>query len=288
MKKFYNKYRPLLITIAFFLVVFGLVFAMTRERTIVVNNPQLNVRTGPGIEYQQISTIHGKKRVTVVGKRNEWYRVRLNDHKFGWVASWLVNSRQVHKTAKNLTEATIVIDPGHGGSDSGASYDNSKKPSRLEKTYTLQLAQKVAADLRAHGARVIMTRNSDHYVGLAPRPQLAESANADAFVSFHYDSSPQANQGTGVTTYYYHRGASKRLARAVNSQFNNLPLSNKGIDFGNFEVIRDNTRPAILCEMGYINSTKDYKKIKSPTYQFLVTHDVVKGLNQFIAQNRRK
>lgn len=288
MKKFIHQHRSMLITIAFFAVVLTLILVMTRQRSIVVTNPQLNVRTGPGIEYQRIATIRGKKRVTVVAKQNEWYRIRLTDHKFGWVASWLVNSHQVHKTATNLAEATIVLDPGHGGSDSGASYDNSKKRSRLEKTYTLALAKKVAADLRAHGARVIMTRDSDNYVGLAPRPQLAESAHADAFVSFHYDSSPSANQGTGVTTYYYHKGASKRLARSVNGEFNNLPLTNKGIDFGNFEVIRDNTRPAILCEMGYINSTKDYHHIKSPTYQWLVTHDVVKGLNQFIAANRKK
>lgn len=286
MKKFVSNYRGLIITVIFFLVGLGLIFAMVGERTITVTNPALNVRTGPGIEYHKISTIKGKRRLTVVNRKNDWYRVRLSDHQFGWVASWLINKHQQKNSATNLAEATIVIDPGHGGSDSGASYDDSKKANRLEKTYTLALAKKVAAKLRAQGARVIMTRNSDTYVGLAPRPKLAEKVHADAFVSFHYDSSPTANQGSGVTTYYYHKGPSKRLARSVNKQLNNLPLSNKGIDFGNFEVIRDNTRPAILCEMGYINSTKDYRRIKSSSYQQLVAKDVVKGLNRFITVNR--
>ena len=107
----------------------------------------------------------------------------------------------------------------------------------------------MAKELRARGAQVILTRDNDRYVDLKSRPETAESIHADAFISFHFDSSPYANEGTGVTTYYYHKGNnSKKLASAINSQFNNLPLRNNGVDFSDFLVLRDNTRPAILCE----------------------------------------
>ena len=76
-------------------------------------------------------------------------------------------------------------------------------------------------------------------------------------------------------------GASKRLAKALNKQLNNLPLTNRGIEFGDFLVIRDNTRPAVLCEMGYINSTKDFNQIKNASYQQKIARDIAKGLNNY-------
>ncbi|MDO4855536.1 MAG: N-acetylmuramoyl-L-alanine amidase [Limosilactobacillus gorillae] len=255
---------------------------MVQWKTITINPEKLNVRTGPGMDYKRIAltkSIHAQ----VIGQENGWYKIRLANNRTGWVASWLLNDKTNPK-ASSLAEATIVIDPGHGGSDSGAEYKNSTKKYYMEKTYTLSLAKKVAKDLQAKGARVIMTRNTDRYVGLSPRPKLAESSHANAFISFHFDSSPSANEGTGVTTYYYHTGASKRLASAVNKQFDNLPLRNNGIDFGDFLVIRNNTQPAILCEMGYINTTKDFRQIRRAGYQARVAKDVTTGLENYFKE----
>lgn len=261
-----------------------LIFGLSRQKTVVIKTANLNIHSGPGIDYPIIDTTKAQQRYHVIGERNDWYRVRVTDKKYGWVASWLVNRKKPLQHVTRLSEATVVIDPGHGGSDSGAEYKNSKNPQYMEKTYTLQLAKKVAVALRMRGCHVIMTRDNDRYVGLKPRPQLAESLHADAFISFHYDSSPQRNEGTGITAYYYHRGKSKQLASAMSQQFNNLPLTNKGNDFGNFLVIRDNTRPAILCEMGYINTKRDFNHIRSFTYQWKIANDVVKGLNQYLKE----
>ena len=84
-----------------------------------------------------------------------------------------------------------------------------------------------------------------------------------------------------MTTYYYHQGASKTLATLVNHELTPLPLANLGTDFGDFLVIRDNTQPAILCEMGYINTKHDFKQIKSARYQDQAATQIVKGVNRF-------
>lgn len=279
-------FRPtrlqIIVTTVFILLALGLTFALTRQKTVVVSVENVNVRQGPGLNYHKVKTLQSKTRLNVLAEKNDWYKVRINDHQFGWIASWLVNRRDNLKKATKLSEATIVIDAGHGGWDSGAEYKtNSKHAKYMEKTYTLKMAKLVAADLRTQGAHVILTRDNDQFVGLKARPRLAERVHADAFISFHFDSSPHKNEASGLTTYYYHKGASKTLAKTVNAQFNGLSMTNRGIDFGDFLVIRDNTRPAILCEMGYINDTHDFKSIKSTTYQLKVAHMVTKGLAQY-------
>ncbi|MCF7523700.1 N-acetylmuramoyl-L-alanine amidase [Levilactobacillus brevis] len=165
------------------------------------------------------------------------------------------------KRVTNLSEATIVLDPGHGGSDSGALSIDQKHD---EKVYTLALAKKVAQRLRARGAHVIMTRDTDKTVSLADRPALANTNQASAFISFHFDSAPADNLGSGTTTYYYHRQTSYALAKAINQGMSDLPLTNRGVKFGNFEVIRDNSRPSLLIEMGYINTKKTLATFAAP------------------------
>ncbi|KIS03485.1 N-acetylmuramoyl-L-alanine amidase [Paucilactobacillus wasatchensis] len=280
-----NKFRPtrlqLIITAIFIILALGLTFTLTRQKTIVVSVENVNIRQGPGLKYKSIKTVDHKTRLNVLAEKNDWYKVRISDHKFGWIASWLVNRRDNLKKATRLSEATIVIDPGHGGWDSGAEYKTSKKEKYMEKTYTLKMAQAVATQLRLQGAHVIMTRNADKYVSLKARPALAEKVSADAFISFHFDSSPNRNEATGLTTYYYHKGASKKLAKTLNTNFNDLAVTNRGISFGDFLVIRDNTRPAVLCEMGYINDTHDFKSIKKLSYRLKVASKITSGLKEY-------
>ncbi|WP_010581067.1 N-acetylmuramoyl-L-alanine amidase [Liquorilactobacillus vini] len=265
-----------LIIITFFLV--GILCWRTYSyfKQVEVNVAQIQLRQGPGIEYHAKSQLKRGDRLTVLREKYRWYYVRTANNKFGWVASWNLNP-QGPQTVSKLSDATIVLDPGHGGSDSGALSANDK----MEKTYTLKLAKKVAAQLRQKGAKVYLTRTSDKFVSLAARPALANEVHANAFISFHFDSSPQQNSASGVTTYYYHHQLSYSLAHAINQQFNNLSLKNRGIDFGNFEVIRDNDYPAVLLEMGYINSDHDFAEIKSNQYLAEVANDVVKGLNTY-------
>lgn len=271
-----NKSNLILLVIVIILttILAAKTFGYFQQVTIMTTKTAL--RSGPGAEYSKKSTLKREQRVTIIRRKYHWIYIKDVSNQFGWIADWNLAKKNRNKIS-NLSNATIVIDPGHGGADSGALSTAGK----MEKTYTLKVARKVVAKLRAKGAKVYMTRDSDKYVGLSARAKLSNKVHADAFISFHFDSSSVANDASGVTTYYYHKKWSYRLAKTVNSEFNTLSLDNRGIDVGNFLVIRDNEFPAILLEMGYINSERDFAQIKAKSYQNTISSDVVTGLTKY-------
>lgn len=275
-----KNWTGLITSLAILLVAGGLLLAFTHHNSVTAPLTNLNLRDGPGLTYKVTHKVKKNTRLTILGEKDNWYHVRDSQNHFGWVASWLVDHPGSLKRVTNLSEATIVLDPGHGGSDSGALAIGQKHE---EKTYTLELANRVAKKLRARGTHVIMTRSTDKTVSLADRPALANTDDASAFISFHFDSAPSDNLGSGTTTYYYHRNSSYELATDVNNEMNDLPLTNRGVKYGNFEVIRDNSRPALLLEMGYINTKKDFSSISSAQYQEQVANRVVAGLSKYFS-----
>ncbi len=246
----------------------------------VKTNLSVNLRQAAGINAPIVAKLAKGTTLTVLSQASDWYHVRTADGKTGYVASWTVTTpgSASAKAATSLAEATIVLDPGHGGQDAGAESTSNK----YEKTYTLAMAKAVGAALSAQGANVIYTRDNDTFVDLEPRAVAANNAHADAFISIHFDSSPNPNEATGFTTYYFSAATSKPLATAINKSLAaGLTLANRGIAYGNFQVLRDNKQPSILMEMGYINTDKDFKLISSPAYQQRVAVAVVSGLQAY-------
>ena len=116
----------------------------------------------------------------------------------------------------------VVLDPGHGGTDEGTVFQT--QTSRIaEKTVTLQLARKVAHQLRARGYAVTLTRNDDHEIALGTRTQIANRIGAEIFISIHMNSSQAAHRKDveGIETYILNNttdASSKRLARLENNE----------------------------------------------------------------------
>ena len=276
---------PLAITVGMLAVAVSVTTVMLYKQQITVQIPNLTLREKRGVTSTPISVLKQGEHLQILQEDDGWYQVRREDESTGWVAGWLLERTTPLDKVTPLSEATIVLDPGHGGNDPGAESNSGK----FEKTYTLLLAQQVAKTLRATGARVIMTRDSDKLVYLSQIPKVAENANADAFISFHFDSVTEANGASGYTTYYYHKdNGSKDLAQAINDAMNpNMPLENRGIDRAEYVVLIDNKVPATLLENGYINSDRDFKKIKSPAYRKLIAQDVEQGLETYF-DNRVK
>lgn len=278
------KKRPLLSgsNIVLALLILGLGFILgyrtqSYMNQIVVETSDAVLKSGPGIEYRQEGFLKKDQRLTVFSKKYHWLHVRTDDGKTGWVADWMIADGYTNPVS-SLGSATIVVDAGHGGADSGALSLRNKK----EKKYTLLFAQDLQKKLEEAGAKVYMTRSTDKTVSLSSRPVLAQQVHADAFISIHIDSCDQPNAASGFTTYYYHSGKSYELARCLNRSFGALGLENRGVDKGDFLVIRDNTQPAVLLEMGYINTQKDFESISDPSYRSEAMSDVVKGLKTYI------
>lgn len=271
------------ITAVMLLTTFGLIISLLNASVITNRVDHLQLRNAPSRTAKPLASLNRGARLIVLDKQNGWYKVRRDDNKddsqTGWIASWVAESTTI-KTATPISEATIVLDPGHGGWDPGAKTSDGK---HFEKTYTLIYAKKLRKVLENAGARVIMTRNKDVYLSVAARPVISNKAKADAFISFHFDSTVGSNVATGVTQYYYHtKNGSLEFAQLLSKQLNNLPLQNRGVEYHDLTVTGDNDRPAVLLENGYINTDDDYKQISNAKYQDLVTQDVFNGLSQFI------
>ena len=136
---------------------------------------------------------------------------------------------------------TIVIDAGHGGSDSGAVYNG-----RLEKDDNLRLALAVGDLLKQAGYNVIYTRTEDVFDSPTEKVAIANRAGADYFVSFHRNSSPYANTYSGVETLVYtDSGVRGELARSVNKQLEAAGFQNLGVEERkNLAVLRRTSMPA--------------------------------------------
>ncbi|EHO48841.1 N-acetylmuramoyl-L-alanine amidase [Lentilactobacillus kisonensis] len=281
MKKIRENKSWIITTIAI-MATFIVLFVALYSNSVTVKVNQLNIRSGPAVTYSVKAKVKQGQRLQVISRKNDWIKVIYNHKTIGWVASWLVTNPDI-KHVTRLSEATVVLDPGHGGADTGA-LSISGQP---EKRYTLIVAKLVAQKLRSRGTKVIMTRDRDKTVSLYSRPKVAINASANAFVSFHFDSSDEDNTASGYTCYYYHDGDSKDLASAIDTKMAHLPLANRGIDFGNYLVIRDNAVPAILIEGGYINTNKDFKLIQSKAYQEQYANDVVAGLAAYFRNNNQ-
>ncbi|ERL66743.1 N-acetylmuramoyl-L-alanine amidase [Schleiferilactobacillus shenzhenensis] len=241
------------------------------------------LRSGPSDSSSVVTSLAANTTLTYRETTGQWYQVETKNGQKGYVASWLVSLSANDTAAKTvptkLSEATIMLDPGHGGSDSGAIANDG---TGFEKKYTLETAKIVANSLRAAGAKVILTRTTDTFVDLAPRAAMSNKDGVDAYISIHFDSAPTANQASGFTTYYYNSGKDLRLAKSLSSALGStLPLTNKGVAYGNFEVLRDNAEPSVLLELGYINNDTDYKEIRSTDYQQQAANAITQGLLKY-------
>ncbi|WP_232217893.1 N-acetylmuramoyl-L-alanine amidase family protein [Brochothrix campestris] len=201
----------------------------------------------------------------------------------GYVANWVVtvgeNEQAATPTVTSLSEATIVLDPGHGGNDTGAIGNNGT----YEKTIALKTAAAIKAQIETTGAKVIMTRTDDSYIGLATRANSTNKHGADAFLSIHFDSTEEPNTASGTSTYYYNDN-DQDFATTLNTQLEtSMPLENHGIKYGDFQVLRENTAPALLLELGYINNGYDETTIDTDDYRQKVAQAVTNGLINYYA-----
>ncbi|MFD1418110.1 N-acetylmuramoyl-L-alanine amidase [Companilactobacillus keshanensis] len=250
-------------------------------KTVTVTQANTKLRIEPNDNGRAIKSVDVGKKFDYLSKSGNWYKVRDTDGSVGYIASWLVtisgSKSAVKSAATNISEATIVIDPGHGGTDVGA--ESSKKT--YEKNFTLQYAKAIKADIEKTGARVVLTRSGDDTKSLGDRARLSSKIEADAYVSLHFDSSDQSNAGSGVTTYYYGKDKDGQLATDINNQLKNLAIDNRGTQQKDLYVLHYNSQPSVLIELGYINSSTDYKHINSDSYKAAVAKDVTNGLKEY-------
>lgn len=214
---------------------------------------------------------------------------------------------------------TIVIDPGHGGKDVGASGADGL----LEKDVTLAIARKLAASLATKtGARIVLTRDEDAVVSLDQRTALANQYKADLFLSVHLNSSV-GKVAKGSETYFLSVEASdelakkaaetenasapvadpsasdlklilwdlaqqtyldesSRFAQAIQEEMNAATgVANRGVKQAPFKVLVGATMPAALVEVGFISNPAEEKKLTSDDYQNLMVDALTRAVQRY-------
>ena len=169
---------------------------------------------------------------------------------------------------------TVVLDAGHGGLDRGAKGVDGRS---AEKTYALDTAKRIERGLRARGYRVIMTRRRDNFVSLPARVALSNRQRGAVFVSIHYNWTRKRSV-SGTETFYYN-SRSYPLAANIQREVDRVASSpNRGVKRARFHVLRNNTRPAALVELGFMSHPGELRKIKSSFYRQRLADAVVRGI----------
>lgn len=248
----------------------------TGQITITEN---AELRTGPNAAYPVIYKIEKGKSFKKIDRKGKWIEVQNHAGiEKGWVAGWHTNLNipaDQSLSSNPLKGKTIVLDPGHGGSDQGAS---SSTPSKsLEKNYTLKTAKELKKLLNKEGAHVKMTRSNDKYVSLDDR-----NIKGDAFISIHNDALDSSN-ANGVTVYWF-KDKQESLAQTLNSAIQKKALlTNRGSRQQNYQVLRQTDIPAVLLELGYISNPTDESMINDQLHRQVVEQAIVDGLKQYFS-----
>lgn len=179
----------------------------------------------------------------------------------------------------------VVIDPGHGGPDVGATRNGI-----YEKDIVLAMSGRLGRILQQMGYAVVYTRTEDIDLDLEPRVQIAERSRASVFVSVHVNSlEANASQVSGIETYHAPSASlGKNLAELVHEQIlASTGANDRGVRSARFYVIRNTSMPAILVETGYITNPSEAARLVNPSYQERMAEAIAKGVDQFLKSYRR-
>lgn len=198
----------------------------------------------------------------------------------------------------------VVLDPGHGGRDTGTSIH--------EKTYALDVARRAQKLLEAAGYAVSLTRDDDAFMGLAQRSAFASAARADLFVSIHFNALANDTRTSGVEVYTFppHGQRSTNswsparksdaeleaspanrqdhwnavLAHALHRRLvGGLQAMDRGKKLMHLGVLRGLACPGVLVECGFLTSATEARKIGTAEYRQQIAEALVAGIRDYDA-----
>ena len=264
----------------------------TNLKSVTILSNGTNIRESATTTSPVATRANAGEQFTIASESGDWYEVALPKGGSAFVAKWVVSTNnedinQQQSKLKNQTRApgtlkglTIVIDPGHGGNDRGSTGARGTD----EKNITLLTSELLASKLKAAGANVILTRETDTYVSLRKRVAVSHQFEADAFISVHYDSTTTASVA-GFTTYYTHE-RQKSLATSVNKGLSStIALRDRGTQPGDYLVLRENRQNAILIELGFLSNPGEELTVTTDKFREQATLGIYNGLLDYFNSN---
>ena len=273
----------------------------------------------PSVTYQVVSK-NGEFQVTLGGGQSTSRQVSRNtvtqrQSNNNAQVTQTQTQRQPSSSTRGNKKYTIIVDPGHGGHDSGARGNGYN-----EKDIALQVATRLANNLR-RDYNVIMTRDSDFFVPLDTRAKIGNDANADFFISIHLNSS-SSSSANGTEVFYFSKkdqgsyaAQVAKFENKVDGSYGDVPFSDfilndifyrknqktsqaiaesvldglinltglrrRGVFGANFAVLRGSNSPSILVELGFMNNYSDLSQYLTPEGQERAASTIGDAIRKF-------
>jgi len=282
---------------------------LVNPRTIKGNGPVKEIRLGKPvsgitrlvIEFAPQKSINPYQLKLIGVDENKW-KIKLTSFssnsfrtiKEGNVSKKAISSpkkekvrsfRDINSQISDLPNVTrnkfsVVIDPGHGGPDSGAVGIDGLK----ETDVVLDVSKIVTTLLSEKGVIVQMTRNKEVEVDLSPRVSLANKTNSDIFVSIHANASRGKKRYiNGIETFYYSGWRGRLLAEKIQKEI--LKVSpgspDRGVRKGRYFVIKKTNMPAVLAEIGFVTGRLDARRLEKKIHRRRVAFAIAKGILEY-------
>lgn len=186
---------------------------------------------------------------------------------------------------KSLAGIKILLDPGHGGPDSGASGPTGYH----EKQVTLIMAKLVRDQLLARGATVYMTREEDKNVTLEERVAMIDKLKPAIAISIHYNSLPDegdAQNTQGFGAFWYNAQAHSLAVFLHNYVVKKLGRSSYGVFWDNLALTRPTTAPSVLLEVGFMSNPVEFEWVTNPQEQPKMAGAIAEGIAQWFASTQ--
>lgn len=168
---------------------------------------------------------------------------------------------------------TVVIDAGHGGHDSGARAASGSS----EKHLALDTARRLSRTLRASGLRVLETRSSDYFVPLDKRVAISNRLRHVVFVSIHYNW-VRRSKPSGIETFYFSPNSSRLASNIQLEVLKSSGSLNRGVKRRGLYVLKNNKRPAVLCELGFVSNPSENRKVQNAATRQRLADAVARGI----------
>ncbi|SFK90937.1 N-acetylmuramoyl-L-alanine amidase [Paenibacillus sp. 1_12] len=186
------------------------------------------------------------------------------------------NTQLVWSLSPAKERYTVVLDPGHGGKDSGTV----SVTGRYEKDFVLGVGTKVYNLLaKEPKIEIILTRKNDTFIELPGRVSIANDIKADLFVSVHGNSTGK-EEVNGIETYYYTEQSLPFAKLMHQNLLKSTGFEDRKVKQEDFHVIKNTTMPSLLLELGFLSNKVQENTMFQETFQNQVASAIAAGIKQ--------